>query len=129
MVATCCSYYDKKIVFSAAAMTCGATLAITTYACTTKKDFTLCGGMLFATMFLLFLAGIFSFFFNSFFYTLFCFIGVIFYSIYLIYDTQLIMGHLGVKYEIDDYVIASMNVYIDIIQIFLRIMELLGSRN
>jgi len=129
MVAVCCSVYEKKIVFSAAAMTCGATIALTLYACTTKDDFSVCGGLLFVTVFLLFIFMILSFFFNSFFYNFICFLSVIAYSIYLVMDTQLVMGNLGVAYEIDDYIIAAMNIYIDIIQIFLRILELLGRKN
>lgn len=124
MVAVCCSVYDKNIVFTAAAMTCGATIALTIYACTTKNDFTTCGGILFMTVFLLFIFMIFSFFFKSFYEPFSCLLGVIVYSIYLVMNTQLVMGKLGVAYDTEDYIIAAMNIYIDIIQIFLRILEL-----
>ena len=39
------------------------------------------------------------------------FFGVIVFSIYLIYDTQLIVGKKAHKYSIDDYVQASFQIY------------------
>ena len=47
------------------------------------------------------------------------------FSIYLIFDTQLILGRFGMQYEIDDYILAALNIYIDIIQLFLFILNLL----
>lgn len=47
------------------------------------------------------------------------------FSIYFIYDTQLIIGKHKKKYKIDDYVIASMNIFIDLIQIFLSVFEMI----
>ena len=35
------------------------------------------------------------------------------YSLYIIYDTQLIMGNVGIEYSIDDYCFAALNLYID----------------
>ena len=49
-------------------------------------------------------------------------------SMYIIYDTQLIVGgeHKRARLEMDDYVIGAMIIYSDIIYLFLWIMELLG---
>ncbi len=46
-------------------------------------------------------------------------LGVLVFSFYLLFDTQLIMG--GKRYEIgiDDYIMATMILYLDIINIFL----------
>ena len=52
--------------------------------------------------------------------------GVIVFGIYLIFDTQLILGKGELALEIDDYVFAAMNIYLDIINIFLYILEILG---
>jgi FtsH-binding integral membrane protein len=125
LVATVCSLYDFKIVMMAATLTAAITISLTIYAFTTKTDFTFMGGFLFCGVCLLIFFGIFAMFFN-FMHTVYCIIGVLFYSVYLIYDTQLVLGKFGNEYEIDDYVIAAMMIYIDIIQIFLYILELLG---
>jgi FtsH-binding integral membrane protein len=47
-------------------------------------------------------------------------------GIYLVYDVQLITGKFGIEYSIDDYVFASMELYIDIIRLFLQILRILG---
>jgi FtsH-binding integral membrane protein len=128
MVATCASFYDTKIVITAAVMTAAVTIALTAYACTTKTDFTYCGGLLFCLSAVMLCWGIFGLIFGIWLNGLYCVCGVMLYSIYLIYDTQLVMGKFGVEYSIDDYVVAAMMIYIDIIQIFLYILRLLGRK-
>jgi FtsH-binding integral membrane protein len=128
MVATCCSFYSPDVVITAASLTCAITLGLTFYAFTTKTDFTFMGGFLCVGVILLFFLGLFSIIF-SFLNTLYCVLGVLLFSLYLIYDTQLVMGKYGAEYQIDDYIIAALMIYIDIIQIFLYLLELLGKRN
>ena len=52
--------------------------------------------------------------------------GVIVFGIYLVFDTQLTIGKNSRAYSIDDYIIAALNLYIDIIQIFLEILKILA---
>jgi FtsH-binding integral membrane protein len=128
LLATVSSLYDPYIVITAGGMTAIVTIALTVYACTTKTDFTLCGGMLFLFGGLLFGWCIFAFAFRIYLTALYCVLGVLIYGIYLIYDTQLIMGSFGNAYSIDDYIIAAMMIYIDIIQIFLYLLRLIGGK-
>ena len=129
MVATCCSFYEPSVVITAASLTAAVTIALTVYACTTKTDFTFLGGMLFVAICLLFFFGIFAWIFSSqILYTFYCVCGVLVYSIYLIYDTQLVMGNLGVSFMVDDYILAAMMIYIDIIEIFLYLLRIFGGR-
>lgn len=128
MLATAVSFYDPHIVMLAGILTLGVTASLTIYACTTKTDFTFCGGILFCLVTILFIWGLFSIIFGFIANTLYCILGLIVYSIYLIYDTQLVMGKFGVEFDIDDYVFAALNIYIDIIQIFLYILQLLGKK-
>jgi len=55
--------------------------------------------------------------------------GAMLFSFYIVYDTQLIMGgkHKNM-FAIDDYCMAAMSLYIDIIQLFLYLLELFGGR-
>jgi protein lifeguard len=128
MLATAVSFYDPHIVMLAGILTVGVTASLTIYACTTKTDFTFCGGILFCMVTILFIWGLFSMIFGFISNTLYCILGLIVYSIYLIYDTQLVMGKFGVEFDIDDYVYAALNIYIDIIQIFLYILQLLAKK-
>ena len=118
---------DWKIVVTAAVITVAVTLALTLYACTTKVDFTFCGGLLFVCIVLMFFLGFFYFLFGTFLRILYCCLGVLVYSIYLIFDTQLVMGKFGNEYNIDDYIIAALNIYLDIIQLFIYILSILGN--
>jgi FtsH-binding integral membrane protein len=109
----------------AALATFGVTFGISVYACTTKTDFTFFGGLLFSLLSCLIILTLFSFFFE-FLNAIICIFGVLLYSLYLLYDTQLLLGKFGVEYSVDDYILASLNIYLDIIQIFLYILEILG---
>ena len=60
-------------------------------------------------------------------YTLYTFLMTIMVGIYLIYDTQLIMGKFGLAYSVDDYIFATLEIYMDIIRLFLLILRILGN--
>jgi FtsH-binding integral membrane protein len=128
LLAAVASFYNPKTVITAAALTALVTIALTIYACTTKTDFTFCGGVLFLLGALMLGYCIFAFAFGIYLNAFFCVLGVFIYGIYLIYDTQLIMGSFGQAYSIDDYIVAAMMIYIDIIQIFLYLLRLLGNK-
>ena len=130
MLMLCCAKYNAEVVIAAAALTAGVTVALTIYAFTTKADFTWLGGMLFAGICILIVTGLLYYIIppTEVLYLLYCAAGVFIYSIYLIYDTQLISGKFGNAFEIDDYVIAAVNVYLDIINIFLYILSILGRK-
>ena len=38
------------------------------------------------------------------------------------------IGKFGLKYEIDDYIIVALNLYLDIINLFLYILRLFGEK-
>ena len=62
-------------------------------------------------------------------YTFYTFCMTILVGIYLVYDTQLIMGKLGVGYSIDDYIFASLEIYMDNIRLFLLILKVIGNNS
>jgi FtsH-binding integral membrane protein len=51
------------------------------------------------------------------------------FSCYIVYDTQLIVGGFHKKYQfaIDDIVLATLSIYLDIINLFLYILECLNN--
>ena len=58
-------------------------------------------------------------------------LGALLFSCYLVFDTQMMMGGKH-KYSIspEEYIFAALNLYLDIINIFLYILALVGgSRN
>ena len=119
-----CAFFDPQDVIAAAILTIAATIGLTVYAIRTKDDFTYLGGLLFCFMFLsIFTIGFYFWIRATIFWLA---LGVLVYSLYIIYDTQLIMGNVGVEYSIDDYCFAALNLYIDIIYLFLRILQIIA---
>ena len=123
-----CAGYPSSVVLQAAGATTGVTVALTAYACMTKTDFTVCGGLM-AILSIVLLTLILSMMFFSFAVWWHPFVSailVVFYGLFLIYDTQLIAG--GHKYELslDDYIIGALMLYTDIILIFLELLKLFG---
>ena len=57
-------------------------------------------------------------------------IGCVIFSIYLIYDTQMMMGGKH-KYALspEEYIFAALNLYLDIINLFLYILAIFGNSN
>lgn len=128
LISTVCSLYDPKIVSMAAFLTMGITFSLTLYAMTTKKDITYFGGIIFMLSFGIFFAGLARFFFyNGTIEIIYSFLGALLYGIYIIYDTQLIIGGKRGVLEIDEYIFASMMLYLDIIALFLKVLKLLDS--
>jgi len=129
LVSCVTTLYDPKLVVMAAVMTAAMTCALTFYACTTKTDITMYGGALWIAGCGLFLLTIFGWFFpeNGIFNILICIAAICLYGLYLIYDTQLIMGGKKYSLSMDDYIIGALMLYVDIIMLFLRILQLLGA--
>lgn len=56
------------------------------------------------------------------------FLMAIVYSVYLMVDTQMILGGKNKELGLDDYVLGSVILYADIISLFLKILQLLGKK-
>ena len=54
--------------------------------------------------------------------------GALIFSLYIVYDTQLMMGGKH-KYSLspEEYVFASLNLYLDIINLFMYILMIIGA--
>jgi FtsH-binding integral membrane protein len=103
------------------------------YAIQTKYDYTDKGGYLLAGLFGLIVLSLFVSFTN--YNTLnivYAVGGSVLFSFYIVYDTQLIVGgeHKKITFHTDDYVLAAISLYLDVINLFLMILRLLnGERN
>ena len=123
--------YKTDTVMIAFGMTAAVVLGLTLFAFQTKYDFTGMGPYLFAALLSLIIFGFFSMLFRSRVGQMaYAGLGVLIFSLYLVYDTQLVIGGTHKKYQfsVDDYVFAALNLYLDIINLFLMILALLGDR-
>jgi protein lifeguard len=102
---------------------------LTIYAWQTKYDYTVMGNCLLITLFGFILMGIFlTYFQNNYLNIVYSFIGVFIFSLYIIYDTQMIIGgkHRKIMFTVDDYILAAINLYLDILNMFLFILDILN---
>ena len=120
------AYYKTDIVFAALAITVACTLGLTIYAWTTKKDFTPCYAWMWGFSFILIVSGLLFFCFGMKYKIFYCGCGVLIYSIYIISDTQLILGKFQVEYNTEDYIFVAIKIYFDIINLFLYILRTFG---
>jgi len=131
MVGVSCMQYQTTSILVAAGMTGVITGSLVAFASQTKYDFTGFGPYLFVALIGLTLFGfVLMFIPGETAHKIYAGCGAILFSFYIVYDTQLIVGGKNRKHEfsIDDYVFAALNLYLDIINLFLKLLELLGER-
>lgn len=123
--------YETQVVLLALVITMAVTIGLTLFAFQTKYDFTMMGGVLYSALLVLILLGFINIFWHgNRMTTVYAAFGALVFAAYLVYDTQLLMGGKHKKYQIspDEYVFAALNLYLDIINLFLYILALLGNR-
>jgi len=123
------SRYKTDTLLIAVGITLAVVIGLTIFAFQTKIDFTGCGVYLFVICLVFFVFGIFAMIFRSkVLQVVYAAMGAGIFSIYLVFDTQLMMGGKH-KYSIspEDYIMAALSLYVDIIQLFLMILRLVGA--
>uniref|UniRef100_A0A671KYV0 Protein lifeguard 1-like n=1 Tax=Sinocyclocheilus anshuiensis TaxID=1608454 RepID=A0A671KYV0_9TELE len=95
---------------------------------TSKYDFTSCWGVLFVCLIVLLLASFLCIFIqNKILHIVYASLGALFVlSQFLAVDTQLLLGNKKMAISPEEYVYAALNLYTDIINIFLYILAIVG---
>lgn len=118
------SQFDLLLITQAFFLTSVIVVGLTMYTLQSTKDFQWLGGVLYSGLMISFVAGFLHIFFgNSVTETLISMFGAFLFSGYIIYDTQVIMKSLSP----DEYVIGVLNLYLDIINLFIKIVKILNS--
>ncbi|XP_063222030.1 protein lifeguard 1-like isoform X4 [Bacillus rossius redtenbacheri] len=128
MLGTLASAFDGDAVMMAVGLTAAVSLGLTLFAFQTKWDFTvLSGGLLAASIVLLIFGIVVAIFPGKVLILLYASIGVIIFSLYLVMDTQLMMGGKH-RYSLspEEYIFAALNLYLDIVNIFVYILTIIG---
>ena len=122
----CVNTNNPRTVLMAATMTVAIVLSLTLYACVTDTDFTTLGAVLFLCGMSLLIFSLFALFTsNKIIHMIIAALSVLLFSIYLVYDTQIIVGKGQYNISEDDYIIGSIIVYVDVIMIFSSILQLM----
>jgi FtsH-binding integral membrane protein len=119
-------------VLLAAMVTCIIVIALTCFAMLTDIDFTGYGVYMFVALIGLIAVQLLAILLAiPWFDTLVALLGAILFSFYLVHDTQMIVDgkHSAFAISIDDYIFASLVLYLDIINIFLNLLHILGGRD
>lgn len=137
MLGTITSYYDVDAILIAVGITAAVTLGLTLFAFQTKIDFTMCGGFFFALLIILLVSSIILGIVvrtsagddinRKYMMIGIGAAGAFVFSLYLLYDTQMMMGG-NHKYALDpeEYIFAALNIYLDVINLFMYILMIVG---
>ena len=135
-VFTCCMSYTigivcvgyaaagmQMLVVEAFAITSLIFIALTIFTMQSGYDFSFLGAILPILLFTLIIWGFFAMFaFPSFaFSQVYALLGTLIFSLYVLYDTHAITTYMSY----DDYVLGAISLYLDFINLFLMILQLL----
>lgn len=110
------------IVTEAIAGTAAVTFSCGIYAMLTKRDFSSWGGALFGILIALVLVSFLNLWLQlPFLHLLISIVGVLLFSAYLIYDVQRVVN--GGE---TNYIVATMGIYLDVMNIFINLLNILG---
>ena len=125
------AFSTSQNVIVALILTVVTVVGLTIYAWKTEKDFTIYGGVLFIALTLLVFSSFLMWIFPrvTIVEIILDIVGLLVFAIYLIYDTQLLMSNKRYHYESDDYILAAMNLYLDIINIFIELLSIMNNTN
>ncbi len=121
-------YIKGDLLYISIIITTGTTTSLILYSFIATTDFTEYYTYLVAIFFSLILIGIVNIFFNN---TIIQIIisggGALVFACFIVFDMQMILGqkHIKYKYSIDDFILAAMSLYLDVINMFLYIIQFL----
>ncbi|XP_023295742.2 protein lifeguard 1-like [Lucilia cuprina] len=130
LLGTIAGRYNSESVLMAVGITAFLCLALTIFALQTKYDFTVCGGFVLCSMVCLLIFSIVAIFWrNHILHTIYAGCGALLACFFLIFDTQMMMGgHHKYSISPEEYTFAALNLYMDVIRIFIFILKLLGKK-
>ena len=100
------------------------------YTMKAKEDFTTMGGILCVFLALLILSSLILILIPvPFLYLIYNILGLVLFSFYLIFDVQLLVGDKKMKLTEDDYILAAINIYLDVVYIFVKLLQMCGDNN
>eukprot|EP00877_Chromochloris_zofingiensis_P014722 jgi/Chrzof1/9503/Cz04g05170.t1 len=116
----------------AVTITAGITVGLAVYALRTRTDFTTKGGLLVSLLLALILAGFLGIILRSpLLDVLISAGGAALFGAYIVFDVQMLAGgkHTSHQLSPDEYVAGAITIYLDIVNLFIYILRLVGERN
>lgn len=127
MVGMIASFHDTESVVMAVGITAFVCFTVVLFSLQTKCDFTSCHGVLFVCLMVLIVFGLLCIFIrNKILHIVYAGLGALLFTCFLAVDTQLLLGNKELALSPEEYVFAALNLYTDIINIFLYILAIIG---
>ncbi|XP_034030872.1 glutamate receptor, ionotropic, N-methyl D-aspartate-associated protein 1b (glutamate binding) isoform X2 [Thalassophryne amazonica] len=127
MVGMIASFHDTDSVIMAVGITAIVCFTVVVFSMQTKYDFTSCYGVLFVCLIVLIVFGILCIIIrNNIVHIVYAGLGALLFTCFLAVDTQLLLGNKELSLSPEEYVFAALNLYMDIINIFLYILAIFG---
>lgn len=131
MTGTIASMYQTKAVLIAMLITAIVAIIVTIFCFQTKVDFTSCTGLFCVLGIVVMVTGIVTVIVLSFKYVpwlhmLYAAIGAIAFTLFLAYDTQLVLGNRKNTLSPEEYIYGALTIYTDIVYIFTFLLQIVG---
>ncbi|KAL2090701.1 hypothetical protein ACEWY4_012964 [Coilia grayii] len=128
------SFYNTKSVLLCLGITAMVCLCVTLFSFQTKVDFTSCQGLLLILCLVLLFSGMIMSFVVPFGYVpwlhaIYGVIGAVAFTMFLAFDTQLLMGNKQYTMSPEEYVFATLSLYLDIVYLFTFLLQLFGGHH
>ncbi|XP_067426205.1 protein lifeguard 3-like [Emydura macquarii macquarii] len=133
MAGTIASTYDTNAVLIAMGITAVVAIIVTIFCFQTKVDFISCTGLFCVLGIVLILTSLVTtavlyYQYIQWVHMVFAAIAAIAFTLFLAYDTQLLVGNRQYALSPEEYVFGAVEIYVDIIYIFLFLLRCLGWR-
>uniref|UniRef100_A0A1A8QEV8 Protein lifeguard 2 n=1 Tax=Nothobranchius pienaari TaxID=704102 RepID=A0A1A8QEV8_9TELE len=127
------SYYNTKSVVMCLGIAAAVCLVVTIFSFQTKFDVTSCHGVLFIFCLVMFISGlvlavVLPFQYVPWLDAIYASLGAILFTMFLAFDTQLLMGNKRYTMSPEEYVFATLSIYLDIVYIFSFFLQIFGAK-
>ncbi|KAM8913209.1 fas apoptotic inhibitory molecule 2b isoform 3-T3 [Spinachia spinachia] len=125
------SFYNTKSVVLCLGITAVVCLSVTIFSFQSKIDVTSCQGVLFSLCMVMLLCSItFSivvpFGYVPWLHAAYAALGAILFTLFLAFDTQLLLGNKRYSLSPEEYVFATLSLYLDIVYLFSFLLQIVG---
>ncbi|CAJ0581739.1 unnamed protein product, partial [Mesorhabditis spiculigera] len=120
---TLVSLFEVDVILEAALLTTVIVFSLFVYTLQSKKDFVKHYAIAYSFLGILLMASVFQIFFHSPAFNFFVNVGgAALFCLFLMIDLDLIMNHMNAE----DYILACITLYMDVINLFIRILQLVA---
>ncbi|CAB1459317.1 unnamed protein product [Pleuronectes platessa] len=125
-------FYNTKSVMLCLGITALVCLSVTIFSFQSKIDVTSCQGVLFSLCMVMLLCAIamsivIPFGYVPWLHALYAVIGAILFTLFLAFDTQMLLGNKRYSISPEEYVFATLSLYLDIIYLFSFLLQIMGN--